>query len=57
LSQLLIVLGMFSVAIGWFYALDSNSEENLIIPFVLGNGMGLILILGAILVELDKRRK
>jgi hypothetical protein len=48
---------MFSVAIGWFYALDSNSKENLIIPFVLGNGMGLILILGAILVELDKRRK
>lgn len=57
MSQLLVVLGMFSVAIGWFYALDSNSEENLIIPFVLGNGMGLILILGAILVELDKRRK
>lgn len=57
MSQLLIVLGMFSVAIGWFYALDGNSEENLMTPFLLGNGMGLILILGAILVELDKRRK
>lgn len=57
MSQLLIVLGMFSVAIGWFYALDGNSEENLMTPFLLGNGMGLILIIGAILVELDKRRK
>lgn len=52
MSYLLAGLGAYSVFAGWFFT-DRNES---LTPFFIGNGLGLLLIFGAVVVALGKRK-
>jgi hypothetical protein len=52
MTYLLAGLGAYSVGAGWFFMIQDES----LTPFFIGNGLGLLLIFGAIVVALGNRK-
>lgn len=52
MTYLLAGLGAYSVGAGWFFFVQNDSLN----AFLIGNGLGLILIFGAIVVALGNRK-
>jgi hypothetical protein len=52
MTYLLAGLGAYSVGAGWFFFVQNDSFNS----FLIGNGLGLILIFGAVVVALGNRK-
>ena len=52
MTYLLAGLGAYSIGIGWFF----TDKDQSLTPFFIGNGLGLLLIFGAIVLALGNRK-